>query len=595
MRIARRLLPLAFLSALPLGPRAIAAPAPVTPEPASVPDTSLSALILVGQHAFGAADDGQAAEALCAALKLEPTLDELREQAFVAALLAARPDAETLARSLPDNALAELLTADARVKAGDWSGAVAAFRALPPMRDGSPHQGFVTLLQPLLVAWAEAGAGQTDAALSTLQPIIDSGQGTAIFALHAALIADIGGRNDDAGRLYRQASADFDGVNLRVAQILASWQARSGHPQDAERTLRALRLSANELSISVPAMAASVKTRPVANAADGIADVYLALAAAVRGQESFDVSQALLRLALDLRPDFTAARLLLSQMQAASGHTAAALATLVPVRDTDPLYGAIALHRALLMARLDQKDAAIQLLEQLARTYPQSPLPYSQLGDLYADSKRYADAVTAYDKAVSRLAPVEGAADTAADRPYWALFYARGIAEERSHHWPRAEADFRLALKLSPDQPFVLNYLGYTWADRGVHLVEARSMLERAAQQEPNDGAITDSLGWVLLRQGDTADAVHTLEHATELEPEDSSINGHLGDAYAAAGRLREAGFQWRRALSLNPSPDDAAVLRRKLAEIETVAPKPPSGSASTAAPHADARGTVTR
>ena len=595
MRIAHRLLPLVFLSALPLGPRAMAAPALATPEPAATPDRSLSGLILVGQHAFGASDDEGAADALGAALKLAPTLDELREQAFVASLLAARPDAEALAQSLPDNALAELLTAGARVRAGDWPGAVAAFRALPPMREGSPQQGFVTLLQPLLVAWAEAGAGNTDAALGMLRPLIEGGQGTAIFALHGALMADIAGRNDEAGVMYRRASADFDGVNLRVAQILASWQARSGHPADAERTLRALRLSANELSIAIPAIAASIKTRPVANAADGIADVYLALAAAVRGQESFDVSLALLRLALDLRPDFTAARLLMSQMQAASGHPEAALATLEPVRDTDPLYGAIALHRASLMAQSDKKDAAIQLFEQVARAYPQSPLPYSQLGDLYEDTKRYPDAVTAYDKAVSRLAPVEGAADTAADRPYWALFYARGIAEERSHHWPRAEADFRLALKLSPDQPFVLNYLGYTWADRGVHLVEARAMLERAAQQEPNDGAITDSLGWVLLRQGNTADAVRTLERATEMEPEDSSINGHLGDAYAAAGRLREAGFQWQRALSLNPSPDDAAALRRKLAEIEAAAPKPPSGSASTAGPHTDTPGIVAR
>jgi hypothetical protein len=180
------------------------------------------------------------------------------------------------------------------------------------MREGSPQQGFVTLLQPLLVAWAEAGAGNTDAALGMLRPLIEGGQGTAIFALHGALMADIAGRNDEAGVMYRRASADFDGVNLRVAQILASWQARSGHPADAERTLRALRLSANELSIAIPAIAASIKTRPVANAADGIADVYLALAAAVRGQESFDVSLALLRLALDLRPDFTAARLLMS-------------------------------------------------------------------------------------------------------------------------------------------------------------------------------------------------------------------------------------------------------------------------------------------
>ena len=145
------------------------------------------------------------------------------------------------------------------------------------------------------------------------------------------------------------------------------------------------------------------------------------------------------------------------------------------------------------------------------------------------------------------------------------MFYDRGIALERSHQWQAAEADFHHALELAPDQPFVLNYLGYAWADMGRNLDRARQMIQKAAERRPNDGAITDSLGWVAYRQGDVGEAVRTLERAVELEPEDATINAHLGDAYWAAGRKIEARFQWQRALTFNPEPGDAANLEAKL------------------------------
>lgn len=170
---------------------------------------------------------------------------------------------------------------------------------------------------------------------------------------------------------------------------------------------------------------------------------------------------------------------------------------------------------------------------------------------------RFADAVAIYDRAIARVAEPT--------RSAWPLFYSRGIAEERSHQWPKAEADFKEALQLAPDQSYVLNYLGYSWADRGENLPEARRMLEKAAALRPGDGSIIDSLGWVMLRQGQTGEAVHSLEQAVEISPEDATINGHLGDAYWAAGRKLEAGYQWRRALTLNPDPDDAAKLEAKL------------------------------
>jgi Flp pilus assembly protein TadD len=197
-------------------------------------------------------------------------------------------------------------------------------------------------------------------------------------------------------------------------------------------------------------------------------------------------------------------------------------------------------------------------------------------GDILRAKGRFADAAAAYDRAVN-LVPQP-------TRLNWPLFYDRGIALERSHNWARAEADFEKALELSPEQPFVLNYLGYSWAEQGRNLAKARQMVERALQERPNDGAIVDSLGWVMLKQGDVAGAIKNLEHAVELEPEDATINGHLGDAYAAAGRKLEAQYQWRLALSFKPEPDEVPKLQAKLRDGEQA-----SSAAPTVAPAAAA------
>ena len=288
-----------------------------------------------------------------------------------------------------------------------------------------------------------------------------------------------------------------------------------------------------------------------------MAEAYFTFAALLRAQDANDFSLILLRLALDLRPDFAAAKLLAADVLVNEQHPQVALRMLNDVSSSDPIYPVVQLRRAAIVDRLGRSDEAARDLERLARDYPESPLPDLQRGDILRMKQHYPDAVAAYDKAIARNT-LPGGSD-------WIMFYDRGVAEEQSHQWAKAEADFNHALELSPDQPLVLNYLGYSWADMGRHLDKARQMIERAAERRPNDGAITDSLGWVKFRQGETRDAVKTLEHAVELEPEDATINGHLGDAYWAAGRKVEAQYQWRRALTLNPTPDDAAKLEAKL------------------------------
>ena len=182
---------------------------------------------------------------------------------------------------------------------------------------------------------------------------------------------------------------------------------------------------------------------------------------------------------------------------------------------------------------------------------------------------QFAEAAAVFDRAFARLPEV---------RPSdWALLYERAVALDRAGNWDRAERDLERALQLAPEQPYVLNYLAYSWTERGSNRDRARVMLERAATLRPEDGSIVDSLGWALLRTGDVAGGVRNLERAVELQPEDATINGHLGDAYLAAGRPREAEFQWRRALSRNPEPDEERRIRARLERLDA-----PSGLPTT-------------
>lgn len=512
--------------------------------------SGLYGAFLDGQFAMSQADPAEAATEYLRALAADPTSLELAQQAFVACALSGRQEAIQLARQLPDNQAAQLLLGNTEARAGNWAAAERRFQALP-------RQGLTQLLQPLMVAWTQAGAGHTDAALATLRPLIDGPRFRGAFALDAAEILDLAGNRPEAGYYYRLAQTEFPGLDLRLAQILASWYTRDGHGAEAMHLLSEVAKDSPFLTIALPALAAEAHHRAITRATDGMAESYLALAGALRQQDASDFAMLLLRFALDLRPDLTAARLMSAEILTGQHHPDFALQMLAPIADDDPLGAPVRQQRAMLADRLGHTDEALRELTRLAHDYPDSPLPEAQIGDILRIKQRYTEAIAAYDKAVARLKTPQ--------RDDWVLFYTRGIAYDRAHQWPKAQADFEHALALSPDQPAVLNYLGYSWADAGKHLVQARQMIEKAVEQRPNDGAIVDSLGWVLLRDGDTKEAVRTLERAVELEPQDSTINGHLGDAYWAAGRKLEAIYQWRRALTLNPEPEDKAKLEAKL------------------------------
>jgi tetratricopeptide (TPR) repeat protein len=383
--------------------------------------------------------------------------------------------------------------------------------------------------------------------------------------LHAALIADVAHRDGLADRLYGALQKDLGAPNVRLAQIIASWQARSGHPDQARQTILALGREGSDIGLAVPGLLAEVAKPQIADARDGIAEAYAGMAGALHQDNHGVVAPMLLQLALMMKPDLTEAHLVAADLAAGDQHFAEAAACLRQVAPDDPLYGIVQLHLAGYEARLGQYAPAEAQLRALAKANPDQPDPLARLGDTYAEEHKFADAVAAYSGAIARLThPVKSD---------WPLFYARGAAYERVHDWPRAETDMREALALSPDQPAALNFLGFSWTEQNRNLPQARDMIQRALDQRPNDGAIVDSLGWVVLRLGDVHRAVQLLQQAAELDPVDPTITGHLGDAYWEAGRHLEAEDQWRRALVLNPDADEAARIESRLKSVDAGAP----------------------
>lgn len=507
---------------------------------------------LTGRFAVQQTDMDTGADKLEAVSMRDGTVREVATQAFLAATLAGRPTAALLAASLPDHPFAQLVLADREARSNSWDRAEMAYANLP-------QRDITQVLKPLLVAWSQVGAGRTDAALATIQPVMDGGRFRSVATLHAALIADLAGR-DTAGRLYEQAVKEYGGTNLRLGMMVASWQARNGRGAEAQQTIRDMAGTNGDVALARSALEAAVATPAVRNAQDGIAETYLAMAATLRQQNNNDTAHLVLRLALAMRPDFTAARLLLADVQDAGKHRSSAIDTLEDVPDTDPLHAVAELRRAVLLDGDGDTDDAVALLNTLAEQHPDRPEPLAQLGDVLRRKNRYTEAIAALDGALARVA--------VPSRANWGLFFERGVAHERAGNWARAEADFLYALELFPDQPSVLNYLGYTWTEQNRNLDRARAMIERAVAQRPNDGAFLDSLGWVMLRQGDKAGALQHLERAAQLQPEDAVINGHYGDALEAVGRVREAEFQWRRALTLSPEPAEQKRIEEKLRSL---------------------------
>ena len=466
--------------------------------------------------------------------------------------------------------------------------------ALEQFEDFPRPRGFAVLLPPLLQAWLTLENDGYEAARPLLKqlleaPVIDAitetilpyehyaangrrfdrqvlamkarNVGEQVAAFHEALMADLAGRDADADAAFRVMFKGSGGGTSRTLLAYADYLARRG---DGEKALGVLERYLKQFPGSQVIEHARNRMqqgealgRLVSDSREGLAEAFFTIAGLAVSYRRYDSAKIYLRLALHLRPDFDPAKILLANVLEDHERETQAIAIYRSVNPASPLSRNARIRLASLLDKQDRTDEARQVLHRLAAERPEDNRPLVALGDLLRAKKRYREAVVEYDAAVARI-------DEARERD-WVLFYVRGIALERLGEWPRAEADFQQALELRPGQPSVLNYLGYSWVDRGLNLDEAKEMIEEAVAKRPDDGYIVDSLGWVLYRLGDFKGAVRHLERAVSLRPQDPLINDHLGDAYWRVGRRLEARFQWNHALSLGIDDDQVETVEDKL------------------------------
>ena len=535
-----------MLSACVAGPGS-SAPAPLA-QPSLAPSNPALGAFLAARYADSLNDPAKAAGFYATALKADPANQELAGEGFLAGLLSGSPEAAQLAPLLPGNVLASLLRGNQAAIRSDYATAAKFFNALP----GDQLTG---MIKPLLLAWTEFGRGDEQAALNTLGPAFNDNNFGAVYVLNAALIADASGDTKSASQLYDAVAGDSP--NLRLAQILASWDARQGHEDRAQAVLAALVAAHPDLAIALPQMEMQMHAPVISTPVQGMAEAYLTLAASFSQPQAAFLRAVFLRFALEMRPDLSAARLLLANTQINGNDPSytptkvqmqSAIATLAPIQPSDPLYGPATMQTANLLASLGQTDKAVMLLDGMIASNPHSTTLLAAAGDIRRSAGQYGQALPYYQKAIADLG-------TPPPPDAWTLFFDRGICEDQTGNWRAAEPDIKQALALSPDQPYVLNYLGYSWALRDENLDQAAAMLTRAAGLDPNDGAVLDSLGFIELKRGNNKQALAILVRAAQLTPDNAEVNAHLGDAFWQAGQPLQAGFQWYRALGLNPDP----------------------------------------
>ena len=520
---------------------------------------------LAGHYAFRVRDFGAASRYMSEALSAQPAGTRLLRRALIAKL--ANGQAETGACPCPAagrsrsraRLIAKLTLAVGDLKAGRFKAAKA---RLSTSFERGPKR-----IHRIVAVWPgprSGSAATTPLSMRHSAQASDNPAFAALHSFHTALILDLAGRSEEAEQHYldcREADAAADiAVGPGDRFLLPTDGQRRPKPGGATPPSSPSKARSPLIESALDDLRQGRTGSPYRHRTgeQGAAEVFFNAAGMGVRARSIELALTYGQFALDLRPDFPSARVLVGRVLESVGRDEDAIAAYGLVDRASPLSWSARLQRAGGLARLDRDDEAIGMLRQMAAERAERSDALTRLGDIFRNRKRFPESVEAYDAAIARIGSIEPR--------HWRLLFSRGISLERSKNWPRAEKDLMAALELSPDEPYLLNYLGYSWVDQGIKLKDARRMIERAVELEPQSGAIVDSLGWALYRIGDYEAAVEQLERAVELEPLDPTVNDHLGDAYWRVGRRNEALFQWRRALDLDPEPERVSAIEHKIA-----------------------------
>lgn len=417
--------------------------------------------------------------------------------------------------------------------------------------DAFPDQDVRAFLIPLLKSWQYVGLNEREKAQNALEPL-DSEGTAALYHFHLALMNDIWNNEDETEKHYKLLMEKNKGLSLRAAQTYGNFLLRHEKYERFNELLAAYRTvnrsfplidetfflaGGKEVGKNIPVIVPSAK--------EGMAEALFDVAGSLHEKGNEDSAFFFTQIALSLDEKLALARELKGTLLETTGRLDDARAFYESEKTTSETYFSSQSKLARLLARQEKYDEAAAVLQNLIKKKSESHLPYLDLGDTYMLAKRYPQAIEAYTQALDKISGTQR-------RGGWMIYYSRGTAYERNNQWDKAEDDFLHALLLNPDQPLTLNYLGYSWLERGKNVEQAKEMLERALLKASQSGSIADSLGWAYYLTKEYDKAVTILEIAVALDAGSGVINDHLGDAYWRSGRKREARFQWRKALDLN-------------------------------------------
>jgi tetratricopeptide (TPR) repeat protein len=544
-------------AAVTLGlPSALAAQAP-TPQDLSHFTTAGS--YLAARHAGAERDTGAAAAYYLNVLKSDPKNADLLNRTFLSVL--SDGDIDDAAK-LADRVLA----AD---KTDRVSRLVIGIRALKQKDYSTARQNFsqsvrgpvTDLTATMLAAWAQYGGGDTKGAIDTLDKLSGPDWYGIFKDLHAGLILDLANNKKEAAKRFDHAYK-VDPTAVRTVEAYGRFLSRNGSKDDALKVYQGFDKVLPDhplITEEMKAVSDGEKLPPLADSPQaGAAEALYGLGASIGRRGGEDLALIYLQLALYLEPNHAMALLSLADLYETLKKPELAIKIYDRVPSASPLSRNAAIQLAADLDALDRTDEAKKQLDDLIAKRPKDTEAIIELGNIERARKDFAACADTYSKAIDTVPNP--------DKSNWVMFYFRGICFERSHQWPKAEADMKKALELYPDQPLVLNYLGYSWVDQGIYLDEGMDMIRRSVEQRPDDGYIVDSLGWAYFRTGNYDEAVKNLERAVELKPDDPTINDHLGDAYWRIGRTLEAHFQWSQAKDYNPEPEDLPKIEAKIA-----------------------------
>jgi tetratricopeptide (TPR) repeat protein len=552
------------------------------PTKSDLKSLTTSGSYLAARHASVERDANSAAAFYRSALRTDPKNNELLDRAFIS--------------SLADGDIDEAVKLADRILTLDKSNRVA--RLVVGVRDlkqkkyataqiniNQSIRGPITdLVATLLSGWASYGAGDTKAAIANIDKLTGPEWYPIFKDLHSGMILELSNREKEAGTRLERAYK-LDDSMLRVADEYARWTSRNKDAAAATALYEAFdkKLPRHPLVQEGLRETRAGKKLPtlVDSAQAGAAEALYGIGATLTRRGGEDLALVYLQLSLYLSPSHPMALLSLADLYESVKKPQMAIKVYERVPANSPLKKNAQIQLATNLDTADRSDEAIKILKGVTADDPKDIEAIMALGNIERGRKKFGDCAQTYTKGIDVM-------PAAAEKNAWVTYYYRGICEERSKQWSKAEADMRKALEMQPEQPHVLNYLGYSWIDQGINLDEGMKMIKRAVDQRPDDGYIVDSLGWAYYRIGNFEDAVKHLERAIDLKPEDPTINDHLGDAYWRVGRTLEAKFQWAHARDLKPEPDELPKIEAK---IENGLPDDTSSAASADKKKEDGKG----